>query len=140
MIPQKIYEELTLAAHRTQREHPDLSILITECVHNPNHSHGITLKVYNIQTDINDPAAMSAHFQLEEDAVIDKGEREAIPLAIEFSATFLSCDSQAIDEHIAITNKNNSTAQHFSDYCKFLKNTRFITPTEYAIILNILSD
>lgn len=140
LIPQKIYEELTLTTHRTQREYPDLSIIINQCVHNANHGYGINLKVYNIQTDIHNTAAISAHFRLEEDAVIDKGEREAIPLAIEFSAIFISCDSQAVDEHVAIADKNNSNAQHFAEYCEFLKNNEIISSAEYDSILNILND
>lgn len=134
IIPQEIYEELTHSSHRVSREYPNLSDLIQEIVHNPNHGRSILLKVSNLRYDLTDTIALAVYYQLEKDAFLDKGEREAIPLAIQLSAVFITCESDAISEFNDLPLKNNSTAFQFEPYCEDLYRKSAITKDELSKI------
>ncbi len=138
-IPTEIYEELTGAAHRVSKEYPELSDQVRSFRHNLNHGQPITLDVRDHKS-IDDISAMTAFYQLDKEAALDKGEREAIPLAIQLSATFLSCDHDAVDEHLAIANKNNSTAAYFEDYCAGLVPQGIISARDLARILTAIRE
>lgn len=76
-IPTEIYEELTGAAHRVSKEYPELSDQVRSFRHNLNHGQPITLDVRDHKS-IDDISAMTAFYQLDKEAALDKGEREAI--------------------------------------------------------------
>ncbi len=133
-IPNKIYEELTLPTHRVKREYPALSAQVINWVHNKNHNDTISLVVLNIQKDLVSPSALNVHYLLEEDASLDPGEREAIPLTIELSAVFVSCDSDAIKEYEDIQDKNGSTAFLFIEYCRNLLDQYMISQKDFDSI------
>ncbi len=138
-IPTEIYEELTGAAHRVSKEYPELSAQIRTFRHNPNHGQSISLEVRDHKS-IDDISAMTAFYELDREATLDRGEREAIPLAIQLSATFLSCDHDAVDEHLAIANRNNSTAAYFEDYCAGLKQQGIISASDLERILTAIRE
>lgn len=133
-IPSKIYEELTNQGHRIKREYPDLSDLITQLVHNSEHGYPISLTVVNVARDITDVLAVQAYCELTEEPTLDPGELEAIPLAVSLSATFISCDNQAVIEHQGLTQKNNSSGLYLVDYCSQLLDKGIISQREYNAI------
>ena len=134
VIPTKLYEELTLSAHRVSREYPALSQLITTLVFNAHHGHSISLTVFD-HRQIDNTAAMSAHYYLEEQATLDRGEREAIPVTIHLSAIFVSCDAEAISEYDGLVERNGSSAYLFENYCENLKNDSVISQEDLQKIL-----
>jgi predicted nucleic acid-binding protein len=139
VIPTEIYNELTAGGRRVGREYPDLSALIIQLVSNPNHGHPISISVFNYNQGLDDTEAIECHYLLEEEASLDKGERQAIPLAIQLSATFVSCDAAAIDEYESrFDGKNGSSAHSFDKYCESLKEESIITQEELKAILVVL--
>lgn len=130
-IPNKVFQELTVLPHRVKREYPALSTQVINWVHNLNHTDSISIEVVNIEKDLSSIAALQAHYLLEADSSLDKGEREAIPLTIELGAVFVSCDSDALEEYEGIKEKNGSTAFLFLEYCRQLLDKSILSQSEF---------
>jgi hypothetical protein len=133
-IPFKIYEELTLPRHRVYREYPQLSQLINNLVYNQSHGHPISLTMTKIQNSIYSIPALQAHCLLEDESSIGPGEMEAIPLSIELSGIFISCDADAMAEYQSIADKNGSSGFLFIDYCRSLISQGIINHSEFSAI------
>lgn len=138
LIPEEIYRELT-QNYRVTTEYPGLATLVTSLRHNPQHGLGVTLQVSEIETSLVNTLALETYLELKEDASLDRGEIEAIPLAIEHSALFLSCDADALDEFNALVQSNGSSAQHLMDYCQVLVAQGVITKKDFQDIEAIIT-
>ncbi len=97
-IPEKIYKEITDTAHRIPREYPGIPPLIQQARYGHGNSLGTRIFVKDVRTFVTNPNAVNAYAALEKQKDINPGEREAIPLAIELQADFISNDSPAVKE------------------------------------------
>lgn len=98
-IPEKVFQEVTdVNEHRIPNEYPGIPPILQKARHGHGNQENLRIVVKNIQEDIQSPTAIEAYFELEKQTDIDKGEREAIPLAIDLQADFISNDESAVEE------------------------------------------
>ncbi|MCM2349688.1 MAG: hypothetical protein NDI69_06685 [Bacteriovoracaceae bacterium] len=97
-IPQEILKELTTAGKRVPREYPNLVPIINGACHGNGGYQGMRILVKDVNVDIVDVDALGALINLQDDSDLDDGEIEAIPLAIELKADFVSGDEGAVAE------------------------------------------
>jgi predicted nucleic acid-binding protein len=140
VIPTRIYEELTAANHRVSREFPELSTLIKDLLFNDNHGHPVDLSKFDYEVELTEPMALAAHYFLVEQATLDRGEMEAIPVAIQLSAVFVTCEVDAIAEYRGISAQNGSSAFLFEHYCEELERQQVINRGELELIMSAIRE
>lgn len=97
-IPREILKELTTAGKRVHREYPNLVPIINGACYGNGGYQGMKILVKDVSVDIVDVDALGALVNLRDDSDLDDGEIEAIPLAIELKADFVSGDEGAVNE------------------------------------------
>lgn len=133
-ITRAVANELTDTNKRIAREHPDLRRFINDAIHN---TTNVTLEVFDINQHIQNPESLFCYYHLSEEAELDAGEIESIPLALELNARFLSNDIDAIDK--ANKFRNNLAIQFQNDFCHEMLGKQIITDHDFKLIQEILS-
>lgn len=109
-VTQEVFDELTNNTRRIAREYPELPDLVRKAVFTAPQDPKDGINVIEIDSYELSIESLAVYYILDEQAVLDRGEIESIPLAIHLSATFVSSDEDAITTMNEFANDNVSAA------------------------------
>lgn len=135
-IPEEVFNEVTDNKRRIYREFYDLS----EALIKARFGSPTQIIVKNVATDITDINALGVLIELIEDSDLNKGEIEAIPLAIDIKADFISGDEDAIYELNSTYAKMGSVGKSIEVFINELKQQQIIGLDDFKKLISLLKN
>ena len=139
-ITEEVFDELTNSLRRIAREFTDLPKLVRDARYRRPEILADGINVVNIEKEELTVEALSVYYELNEEKVLDLGEIESIPLAINKSATFVTSDYSAFEEMNGRENlPMGCSAELLIDFLTELRKLGAISQEEHDKIIELLN-